>query len=532
MLKNLKINNLATIKEIEVNFFKGFSVLSGETGAGKSILLDALSLIAGERADKSLIRTNENKLEVVAKLDEDLLISRQVNRKSSKGFINDNSASSQELKKIANELFIIYGQNFNLALLSEAEQCRRLDNFANLGDLVAKMEENFKKLQQMQENYQNLLKQEKDKKNRRDFLEFQIQELSEIMPLEKGEFAKLEQLQATLSRSDEILQKANHLAELIAKISKNSHNFSQELSNLSEIDPRFKESLEMAEQAKIYIKEAEDSLNQVLSHTENNPQKLQEIETKMGRIHALAKKYHQAPDELNTFFTNLNNEFSALDNIEASKSEMLEKIAKMQENCEKIAEKLSKERQKAAKNLSAAVLKNLAQLGMAKAKFFIKIGKIPLNSKGCDRIVFQLSANTGQNLEAVNKVASGGELSRLSLALELASLNDTNSVKTIIFDEVDSGIGGETALEVGKLLAKLGKKRQVLCITHLPQVAAFADNHYRIAKFEENQEVKTQIHKLNAKEKVLELARMLGDEKAQSARKHAENLIKEAAKNA
>ena len=531
MLKSLKIKNLATIKELEIDFFQGFSVLSGETGAGKSILLDALSLIAGERADKTLIRSSSEKLEVCANFAEDLEISRQVNRKSSKATINKNPSSSQVLKKLSAQNFTIYGQNFNLALLSESEQGKRLDNFGNLGDLVAKMEENFKNLQEMQENYQRLLEQERDKKNRRDFLEFQIKEIAEIMPLEKGEFSKLEKLQASLSRTDEILQKGEFLSSLISKIATNSKNLSQDLSNLAEIDQRFKESLEMAEQAKIYISEAEDSLNQVLSHTENNPEKLKEIEEKMGKIHAISKKYQQNPENLNNFFAELQNEFANLDNLEELKSEFLEKIANLQKNCEKIAEKLSIERKKVAKKLTAEVLKNLSQLGMPKAKFFIKIGKIPLNSRGYDRVVFQLSANSGQNLEALSKVASGGELSRVSLALELATLNDKNLDHTIIFDEVDAGIGGETALAVGKLLAKLGKNRQVLCITHLPQVAAFAHHHYRISKFEENQEVKTKISYLKDKEKVLEIARMLGAEKAESARKHAENLIKEA-KNA
>lgn len=551
MLTQLEIKEFAIIEHSTIEFKNGFNVLSGETGAGKSILIDAISLLLGGRADANMVRHGAQKADIQAyftqppasimvqleekELQDDenpqlLHIRRIIREKGNKTFINSQSTTTQTLKDFSSQLINIHGQHANQALLQNSEQRRRLDRYGKLNDLcreVAQAQEHWLKAQKKLQQWQEEKNQHQEKLA---LMHYQLEEFSQIQPKE-GEFEEINLEHQNLAQADTILRNISEVIEILEDGTPNINSLMRQIlqqnERLCEIHPRFQESLELLQQAQIYLQEAYDSLNHAQQRTEHNPEKLQILDERMALLHQLARKHHIAPETLHLKYQTLQEEYSALKNLEEKGDAYQEIVNKAEKDYMQLAEKLSQARQKAAQNFAQDVLQWIKQLGMEKAQFSVEIKTDKkISAHGFDEVQFLLCANPGQQMQALTKVASGGELSRISLAIEVACLDDNAVPHTLIFDEIDAGIGGEIADTIGKMLAKLSQTRQVLCITHLPQVAIYAHQHYRIEKQSDDKSTKTQVIQLDHKARIIEIARMLGDAESASSREHAKNMLK------
>ena len=594
MLNNLTISDFAIIEKTEINFRAGLNILTGETGAGKSILIDAIALINGGRADISAIRNGAQKANISAEFSDipvnlqnflseqelqnvdspdEVIIRRTLRDKSSKAFVNSLASTTAQIREIAEDLINIHGQNASQTLLTSEGQRERLDRAAKNEEILAKTAKNFHLLQKKRREFALLQEVEKADRERAELLDYQLEELEQLAP-EVGEFSVLSARHRELSNAEEILQEGGNLAYGLLEAETNPaqmlKSFVQMANKLTKKSPQFQDAAELLSQSAVYIEEAADSLQRALSVFEENPEEFAKIDARMSELHRLANKHRIAPDELAEKFQELTAEREVLAGRKQQSEELVVEISKLEEEYKKIAAELSKLRQEESKKLASRVEKLIRGLGMEKAVFAIKVSPTERQSaQGIDEIDFQLCANPGQNLQSIAKIASGGELSRISLAIEVASLSlereeyieddgDKNNEKdgkkiqkiteknivkgkkkiteqssknpphTIIFDEIDAGIGGETADTVGKLLAELAKYHQVLCITHLPQVASYADCHFRIEKFSDDNSTQTSVRELSREEKISEIARMLGDSNSETSQKHALEMLNRA----
>lgn len=549
MLEQLNISQLAIITRSQIRFQQGFNVLSGETGAGKSILIDALSLVLGARADASAIRHGADSAQVIATftpipapLEQHLhqdgldnpddqhtcLIRRSVRDSGSKAWLNDHPITSSKLKTLSSQLVSIHGQHANQSLLKATEQQRRLDRFAGHPELLNAVAQAYRHWQQLEQRWQTWQQQRQENDERLSLLAYQLEELNDIAPQE-DEFSQLANQQNTLASVDSILAHGSNLAALLQDhddaLSAHLRHARQLSEKLTEIDEQFSETAELIEQSLIYADEAYDTLTRRLSRIEHDPEQLASIEARMSALHSLARKHHCQPDELHSHWQALQHEYNTLSRQSSANDQLDEQRSTALQTYSAHADKLSRARQRAAQSLSQEVEHWIQQLGMAHATFSIDVRPAEHPSvHGQDNIQFLLCANPGQTLQPLNKVASGGELSRVSLAIEVSSL-DEHPVPTIIFDEIDAGIGGEVADTVGRLLHTLSRNRQVLCITHLPQVAAYADHHYRIAKSSDATSTSTDVTLLNDEQRISEIARMLGNADSTTSREHAKAML-------
>lgn len=549
MLNALHIEQFAIIDSAHIHFERGFNVLSGETGAGKSILIDALSLALGERAEAAMIRHGADKASIQAiftplapslqsqlqtdDLDDpdnptQCLIRRQIRASGSKAYLNDQTITSRKLKTLSEQLISIHGQQANQSLLKSSAQRQRLDRFAQLQQHSKQLQHLYQQWQAAELAHQNWLEQQASHRERLSLLDYQLEELNDCAP-QADEFEQLAQQQISLSAADDILHNGNALTQLLRDnddLSANAllHQGQQLLEQLSRRDPRFNEAAELLEQSLIYLDEAYDTLNKQLFHTEHDPEKLAAVETRMSALHSLARKHHCPPEQLHDHWQQLRAEHEQLSTLSDSGTALATALTAAEKAYNDSAKQLSAQRAKAAKTLSKEVENWIRQLGMEQAVFSIALQTTTPSASGIDEITFLLCANPGQSAQALNKVASGGELSRISLAIEVACLDEA-AVPSIIFDEIDAGIGGEVADTVGKLLHKLSANRQVLCITHLPQVAAYADHHFLIEKSSDKQQTQTRVTRLNDKQRIREIARMLGNADSTTSQEHAKTML-------
>lgn len=551
MLDTLSIRQFAIIEHSEIHFKSGFNVLSGETGAGKSILIDAISLLLGHRADAGMIRHGADKADIHAafsQIPENLathladneladadephtaLIRRTIREKASKSFINAQPVTAALLKQLSEQLVNIHGQHANQALLHQAEQRRRLDRFGKLDLLVETVQQRYQEWKQQEAAWQ-AWQQARDSLNERlELCAYQLQEFEQAAP-QDNEFSELAEQHALLASADEILSKGGQLSDALYE---NEHSaaallrqLAQQAEQLAALHGNFQESAELLNQAAIYADEAADALARQLGKIEHDPEQLAQLDERMSALHSLARKHRIEPEQLGSRWQQLAEEHQRL----SAESEGGENSSAALQAAEKAyrqaAENLSQARHKAAQNMAAQTLEWIRQLGMEKAQFSVHISPSEKPSAyGIDDIHFLLCANPGQQLQSLAKVASGGELSRISLAIEVACLDDNAVPHTLIFDEIDAGIGGEVADTVGRLLAKLSQTRQVLCITHLPQVAAYAAHHFRIEKTSDEHSTQTRVIPLDKAARIIELARMLGSADSETSRKHAETMLK------
>lgn len=550
MLRTLAIRDFVIVDAIELDLSPGFTVFTGETGAGKSILIDALTLALGGRADASVVREGAAKADISAEFvgdfapalcawleehefeagDGSLMLRRVVdNGGRSKAFINGVTATIAQLRELGEMLVDIHGQHAHQSLLKADAQRQLLDAQAGLQDevkAVAAAWRQWRALARQREEF------ERDAKNvllERERLEWQVGEL-EKLAAKPGEWAEVGNEHSRLSHAASLIEGAQQALNLLsedesAPMLSQLATIEQKLGKLADIDDKLKPVLESLEPARIQLQEAVYALNDYLGRIELDPERLRAVEARLEALHSAARKFHVEPEGLHDEFLRLSDRLGQL--ADATDLDALRaQEQKLADAYHALAAKLSKARAKAAKSLSAAVTAAMQELSMSGGRFEIALEACDPAAHGVEQVEFLVAGHAGTTPRPLAKVASGGELARISLAISVIASSAT-ATPTLIFDEVDSGIGGGVAEVVGRLLKKLGHDRQVLCVTHLPQVASQAGQHFQVSKGSvADGRTVSRIAPLGSAERVEEIARMLGGlEITATTRKHARELL-------
>ena len=549
MLLHLSVKDFVIVDRVELEFASGFTVLTGETGAGKSILIDALALVLGDRGDASMVRAGCERAELAAQFDltqlpqlqawlneNDLanadgecLLRRVVDSNGrSRAFINGHAATLQQLREAGEWLVDIHGQHAHQSLLRAVAQRALLDGYGGLIEtqrLVAEAYRAWQDLKQQREaGESNVLALAQE----REDLEWRVQELAGLS-FSADEWQTLLNEHARLSNAVSLIDGARYGVEILSE--NDASLISQlaalvaKLQQLREHDSALKETLELLEPAEIQLQEAAHSLNHYLQKLDLDPGRLNDCEQRLNAIHSTARKYRVAPEQLPELLETANTRLAAL--IETADPEALvRKEQAAHARFDELAKKLSTGRKQAAKKLGQKVSATLQQLAMAGGVFEVALNVVPEGASfGYENVDFLVAAHAGMAPKPLAKVASGGELSRISLAIQVATI-DVAAVPTLIFDEVDVGIGGGVAEIVGGLLKDLGAQHQVLCITHLPQVAAQGHQHLQVSKESKGGATLSHIETLHKKARVEEIARMLGGvEITEKTRAHAAEML-------
>ncbi len=552
MLMNLQVRDFAIVEKIDIEFDAGMTVLTGETGAGKSILVDALGLVLGERGSAQLVRDGAKRAEFSAQfditnlplvrawleeqaldLDGDCLLRRAINSDGrSRAFINGNAVPLSQLKSLGELLLDIHGQHFHQSLGRRAIQRDLLDHFGGLLEQRAAVATRYSEWKAVAQRLEKLLGADADRASRIDLLTFQLQELDTLAITDK------EPSELNLERQK--LQNSGRLADgvtisldaLMDSESSNANNLIAEamraVESIAEYDESLKPLLESLGSAAIQVSEASESLRRYGEGIDMDPRRRDWVEERLDAIQAVARKHRVSPDELAALQNKLREENDELLHAAERGQELEVQVNELRDVFLKAAVKLSTGRTKAAKKFSKEVSEAMSGLGMPGGTFVAEVSRVDEESaraSGIDNIEFLISANPGQKPQALAKIASGGELSRMSLSIQVIA-SDGSAIPTMIFDEVDSGVGGGVAEMVGRRLQQLGDKRQVLCVTHLPQVASLADQHFRVSKVSDGKSTRTGLQVLGKDERIEELARMLGGvEITQTTLRHASEML-------
>lgn len=538
MLTQLTINNFAIVRQLEIELAKGMSVITGETGAGKSIAIDALGLCLGQRIETSMVREGQERAEICATFfieptnpayqwlqeqelqdpdnPSDCILRRVINADGrSKAFINSTPVSASQLKEIGQYLIHINGQHASQLLLKNDYQLQLVDTFAHHNDLLAQMREDYRAWKNLQTQVKNFQQKVAENEAKKQLLQYQVEELDEFA-LRPNEYLELEEDQRRLSNSEQLTQLSQSALQLLSEnetvsIDSMLYRATQYIDELSELDPRYFSVQTMLNDALIQVQEATSEVQHLASHIEQDPMLLQEIEQRLGQALQLARKHNVKPEELVEWHQKLKAELTALLDFSESEERLILEEKAAFEKMQHTAKQLHESRCQAAGKLAQQVTHSIKGLAMENAEFFIEVNSdlTKVTANGADNIVFTLRSNLGQQAQPLTKVASGGELSRISLAIQVLT-SDQSAIPTLIFDEVDVGISGKTASVVGKLLRQLGDKCQVLCVTHLPQVACHGHHQFNVEKFTVDDKTETKMTALSQEERVPALARLLG----------------------
>ena len=538
MLTQLTINNFAIVRQLEIELAKGMSVITGETGAGKSIAIDALGLCLGQRIETSMVREGQERAEICATFfieptnpayqwlqeqelqdpdnPSDCILRRVINADGrSKAFINSTPVSASQLKEIGQYLIHINGQHASQLLLKNDYQLQLVDTFAHHNDLLAQMREDYRAWKNLQTQVKNFQQKVAENEAKKQLLQYQVEELDEFA-LRPNEYLELEEDQRRLSNSEQLTQLSQSALQLLSEnetvsIDSMLYRATQYIDELSELDPRYVSVQTMLNDALIQVQEATSEVQHLASHIEQDPMLLQEIEQRLGQALQLARKHNVKPEELVEWHQKLKAELTALLDFSESEERLILEEKAAFEKMQNTAKQLHESRCQAAEKLAQQVTHSIKGLAMENAEFFIEVNSdlTKVAANGADNIVFTLRSNLGQQAQPLAKVASGGELSRISLAIQVLT-SDQSAIPTLIFDEVDVGISGKTASVVGKLLRQLGDKCQVLCVTHLPQVACHGHHQFNVEKFTVDDKTETKMTALSQEERVPALARLLG----------------------
>ena len=546
MLRTLSIRDFVIVDAIELEFAPGFTVFTGETGAGKSILIDALVLALGGRGDASVVRDGAPKADITAEFsthteaddwlrenafecdDGGVLLRRVVdNAGRSKAFINGIAATALQLRELGAMLVDIHGQHAHQSLLKADAQRVLLDGQAGLLGDAAEVAAAYKawralarRREEFEANARNVLLE-------RERLEWQVGEL-EKLAVKPGEWSEISNEHSRLAHAASLIEGAQEALDAISEADNPMLSqlsaLTQKLGKLADVDGGLKPVLEALEPARIQLQEAVYALNDYLGRLELDPERLRDVEARLDAIHSTARKFHVAPDDLPQEFDALSAQLGQL--ADASDVDALRvQEEKLQAAYMALAQKLSKARTRTAKALGEAVTAAMQELSMAGGRFEVALHAGEAAAHGLEQVEFMVAAHAGTMPRPLAKVASGGELARISLAISVIASSAT-ATPTLIFDEVDSGIGGGVAEVVGRLLKRLGQDRQVLCVTHLPQVASQANQHFQVSKRSVGGKTVSSIGALDAKTRVEEIARMLGGlEITATTRKHARELL-------
>ena len=538
MLTQLTINNFAIVRQLEIELAKGMSVITGETGAGKSIAIDALGLCLGQRIETSMVREGQERAEICATFfiestnpayqwlqaqelqdpdnPSDCILRRVINADGrSKAFINSTPVSASQLKEIGQYLIHINGQHASQLLLKNDYQLQLVDTFAHHNDLLAQMREDYRAWKNLQTQVKNFQQKVAENEAKKQLLQYQVEELDEFA-LRPNEYLELEEDQRRLSNSEQLTQLSQSALQLLSEnetvsIDSMLYRATQYIDELSELDPRYVSVQTMLNDALIQVQEATSEVQHLASHIEQDPMLLQEIEQRLSQALQLARKHSVKPEELVEWHQKLKAELTALLDFSESEERLILEEKAAFEKMQNTAKQLHESRCQAAEKLAQQVTHSIKGLAMENAEFFIEVNSdlTKVAANGADNIVFTLRSNLGQQAQPLAKVASGGELSRISLAIQVLT-SDQSAIPTLIFDEVDVGISGKTASVVGKLLRQLGDKCQVLCVTHLPQVACHGHHQFNVEKFTVDDKTETKMTALSQEERVPALARLLG----------------------
>ena len=538
MLTQLTINNFAIVRQLEIELAKGMSVITGETGAGKSIAIDALGLCLGQRIETSMVREGQERAEICATFfieptnpayqwlqaqelqdpdnPSDCILRRVINADGrSKAFINSTPVSVSQLKEIGQYLIHINGQHASQLLLKNDYQLQLVDSFAHHHDLLAQMREDYRAWKNLQTQVKTFQQKVAENEAKKQLLQYQVEELDEFA-IRPNEYLELEEDQRRLSNSEQLTQLSQSALQLLSEnetvsIDSMLYRATQYIDELSELDPRYASVQTMLNDALIQVQEATSEVQHLASHIEQDPMLLQEIEQRLGQALQLARKHNVKPEELVEWHQKLKAELTALLDFSESEERLILEEKAAFEKMQNTAKQLHESRCQAAEKLAQQVTHSIKGLAMENAEFFIEVNSdlTKVAANGADNIVFTLRSNLGQQAQPLAKVASGGELSRISLAIQVLT-SDQSAIPTLIFDEVDVGISGKTASVVGKLLCQLGDKCQVLCVTHLPQVACHGHHQFNVEKFTVDDKTETKMTALSQEERVPAIARLLG----------------------
>ncbi len=536
MLEHLAIKDFIIVESLELDVAPGLTVLTGETGAGKSVLLDALGFVLGGRGDNGAIRHGCERADVTVRF----LIENLPNAKTwlhehdlasggecilrrtlaqdgrSRAYINGNTVPVQSLRELGEMLVDIHGQNVHQALLKVTVQRSTVDEYAGHSALLAKVAAVHAQWRQLETEYQTLSAALHERDARLELLRYQVQELQSL-ELRADELDELDQEHARLANASRLLQGSEQAVQMLyenedASLCTGIDRLIVEIEQLAHFDAALKPSAELLGNASIQLHEAAHALRAYRDRVDLDPQRLQAVEERMAAIHDAARKHRIPPAELPAFSARLAAELQNLEHADARLDEIKRALDGIAQDYRSAATALSSSRKQAAHKLSQEVTQHMQDLGMRGGIFEIAVGALEENQfgpHGADRVEFLVSTNPGQPARALNKVASGGELSRISLSIEVSTAQITG-IPTLVFDEVDAGVGGGIAEIVGRRLSALAQHRQILCVTHLPQVAAQGQNHWTVQKQARNGQTRTGIAVLTARDRIDEVARMLG----------------------
>ncbi|NOY67676.1 MAG: DNA repair protein RecN [Gammaproteobacteria bacterium] len=552
MLNHIQIRNFAIVDELSIDFSDGMSALTGETGAGKSILLNAINLCLGDRADSNNIRHGEDRAEISASFNidpespayhwlheqeidqgEECLIRRVINREGrSKGFINGSPMPMQSLKELGEMLVDIHGQHEHQSLLKRDIQRQLIDDYAGNDNLLDSLKKNHRLWRQKNSQLDTLKQSANERQSRLELLHYQVEELNKL-ELQPSEFSALSEEQSKLANAEKLQTTTQQcLHQLYENEQNNIHqSLSQTTRSLEELiaaDPKLKNITDMLNNATIQIQESSSDLRDYVENIELDPKQLSQVDERLGLIMELSRKHQVKPNELTALHSQLTEELSNINTADKNLGLLQNELNELEKQYHNIANQLSAQRTKAAKQLNKKVTSTIRELGMPSIEFSIRFDKADtpeINANGYEKIEFMISPNPGQPEQPLRKIASGGELSRISLAIQTA-LADATHIPTLIYDEVDAGIGGPTAEVVGKKLRALGNKGQVFCITHLAQVASQAHHHLHVSKQISKNNTSSSILQLDEQQRINETARMLGGiEITDQSLSHAREMI-------
>jgi DNA repair protein RecN (Recombination protein N) len=566
MLTKLTVKDYALIESLEVDFAPGLNILTGETGAGKSILIGALGLALGERADLESVRTGAKaavveaefqvkayrpaaellkELEAEAGIDP-LILRREVNAAGkSRAFVNDSPVNLAGLKRLGDVLLDMHGQHQHQSLLYEERHLDYLDAFGHLETLRGQVSQLFSDYHRTKKQMDDLIQKEQLTREKIDLYQFQLKEITDA-GLQAGQEEELEKEKFILENTEKLFANANQAYELLydgeGSIIERLGTLENLFTDLSSIDERQNESRDAVQGSMAQLEETARSLRQYRDKLQFDPERLEVIRDRLDLIKTLKKKYGQKQGTIEAVLEHAQRIKLELDSVEHGE-EIIAKLRAEMENerqkLEKSALELSSKRAEAAQKLSKEVIGQLKDLGMEKAVFKTEVAQTPdtdglvevkkqrqkTESRGIDQVRFLISPNPGEDPKPLAKIASGGEISRVMLAIKTI-LAEADAVPVLVFDEIDAGIGGRVAEAVGHKLKEIGNKRQVLCITHLPQIAALGDSHYVVSKQENKGRTITNVQQLDQKQRVEELARMLGGSKVtETTVKHAKEML-------
>jgi DNA repair protein RecN (Recombination protein N) len=556
MLRLLRIRNFAIIDELELEFHEGFNAITGETGAGKSIILDAIGLLLGNRASGDLLRTgcDEATVEALFDLDEndafgrkleahgidvsgrEILVKRTVQRTGkNKIFLNGELITLNQLADICENLVELCSQHEHQSLSKPAYQLDLLDRYGGLLERRRDVRETHAQLRSRENELASLGGDERERARAIDFLRFQLEEIDEFGPKE-GEEEALDTERRRLANATQLMESAQHALELVGGESGDGGDVrtllgkaQQRLTKAAQLDPALQPALDAVARAGVEADEAVSQLSSYATGLELDPARLEEVEERLARWSELKKKYGASAAEILATRAKIEAELADWDNRATRLRDLETEIAELRKIYEKTAGDLSKRRRNVAKTLRESIVKELRELMMPGTSFEVELATAEAPSAdGIDKAQFLFSPNPGEGLKPIAKIASGGELSRVMLAIR-RTIADRGGIGVYLFDEIDAGIGGQTASIVGRKLKSVAGHNQIICITHLPQVAAFADAHYSVTKKVSGGRTISQITLLEGPKRIEEVARMLGGLNiTEKSRAHARDLIRQA----